>query len=89
MTTPPWETTAAWRDLLAGLAELDGTFLAGPRAVRGEQAVAEGYRALATVLGVAFDAYLFGDAARPAFVDVNTPFRRDRRWGGDNTDAWY
>jgi len=89
MTTPPWETTAAWRELLAGLAELDGTFLAGPRAVRGEQAVAEGYRALATVLGVAFDAYLFGDAARPAFLDVNTPFRRDRRWGGDNTDAWY
>ena len=22
-------------------------------------------------------------------MDVNTPFRRDRRWGGDNTDAWY
>ena len=27
--------------------------------------------------------------SRPQFVDVNTPFRRDRRWGGDNTDAYY
>jgi hypothetical protein len=23
------------------------------------------------------------------FVEVNTPVRRDRRWGGDNTDAYY
>ena len=26
---------------------------------------------------------------RPVFVDINTPTRRDRRWGGDNTDAYY
>jgi Protein of unknown function (DUF1214) len=91
MTSPPpaWDTTAAWHELLAGLGDLDQTFLSGPRAVRGERAAVEGYRALATTLGVALDAYLFADPARPAFVDVNTPFRRDRRWGGDNTDAWY
>ena len=87
--TSPWDTTAAWRELLAGLGELDEVFLAGPRAVRGERAAVDGYRALATALGVALDSYLFADPARPAFVDVNTPFRRDRRWGGDNTDAWY
>jgi Protein of unknown function (DUF1214) len=90
MTTPStWETTAAWQELLAGLGALDKVFLEGPKAVGDEQSVAEGYRALATALGVALDTYLFADPTRPIFVDVNTPFRRDRRWGGDNTDAYY
>ena len=44
---------------------------------------------LATDLGVALDTYLFPEPGRPQFVAVNTPFRRDRRWGGDNTDAYY
>ncbi len=51
--------------------------------------MAEGYRFLFSVLGVAADAYLFADPTRPEFVDINTPTRRDRRWGGDNTDAYY
>ena len=51
--------------------------------------IADGYRMLATTLGVAFDTYLFAEPSRPMFVEVNTPFRRDRRWGGDNTDAYY
>ncbi len=83
------DVTAAWRELLEGLRVLDTAFLAGPKAVRGDQAVAEGYRFLATALGVAFDAYLFADPARPRFVDINTPFRADLAWGGDNTDAYY
>ncbi|HTR71568.1 MAG TPA: DUF1214 domain-containing protein [Mycobacteriales bacterium] len=84
-----WESTAAWRELLTGLGELDQVFLTGPKAVGDDQAIAEGYRALATALEVAFDTYLFADPTRPIFVDLNTPFRRDRRWGGDNTDAYY
>ncbi len=44
---------------------------------------------LATVLGVGLDTYLFAEPSRPVFVDTVTPFRRDRRWGGDNTDAYY
>ncbi len=36
---------------------------------------------LATTLGVALDTYLFAEPSRPMFVEVNTPFRRDRRWG--------
>ena len=84
-----WESTRAWRELLDGVRELDAGFLQGPRAVRGEQTVVEGYRFLATVLGVAFDVCLFADPARPRFVDINTPFRHDRAWGGDNTDAYY
>jgi hypothetical protein len=84
-----YAATSAWQELLAGLGELDQTFLTGPKAVGDEQSVAEGYRFLATALGIALDTYLYADRARPSFVDVNTPFRRDRRWGGDNTDAWY
>ncbi len=85
----PWVTTAAWKELLTGIATLDETFLAGPRAVEDERAVVEGYRMLAIGLEVALDLYLYSDTARPQFTDVNTPFRRDRSWGGDNTDAYY
>lgn len=89
MTGPTWDMTAAWRELLDGLAELDAQFLDGPRAVGDERAVAEGYRTLTVGLSVALDVYLYADTARPTFVDANTPFRRDRSWGGDNTDAYY
>jgi hypothetical protein len=89
MSTSPWEMTQAWRELLDGLAALDSEFLDGPRAVGDEQAVAEGYRMLTVGLSVALDVYLYADPRRPRFVDANTPFRRDRSWGGDNTDAYY
>ncbi|ETB55852.1 hypothetical protein O981_01250, partial [Mycobacterium avium 10-5560] len=83
------ESTTAWRELLAALGELDRSFLEGDRAVSDDRHIADGYRMLATTLGVAFDTYLFPEPDRPQFVAVNTPFRRDRRWGGDNTDAYY
>ena len=89
MTNRAYESTAAWRDLLQTLGELDRSFLEGDRAVTDDRHIADGYRMLATTLGVAFDTYLFCEPSRPVFVDVNTPFRRDRRWGGDNTDAYY
>jgi hypothetical protein len=83
------ESSLAWRELLDGMRDLDQTFLTGDRSVVDEQSVAEGYRFLATVLGVAFDLYLFSDRGRPQFIDINAPFTRQRRWGGDNTDAYY
>jgi hypothetical protein len=83
------ESTAAWKGLLATLGDLDRSFLEGDRAVTDDRQIADGYRMLATTLGVAFDTYLFDEPGRPQFVAVNTPFRRDRRWGGDNTDAYY
>lgn len=82
------ESTTAWRELLDTLGALDGGFLEGDRAVTDDRHLADGYRMLAATLGVAFDAYLFPEPGRPQFVAVNTPFRRDRRWGGDNTDAY-
>jgi hypothetical protein len=83
------ESTVAWHELLGALGELDRSFLEGDRAVTDDRHVADGYRMLAATLGVAFDTYLFPEPGRPQFVAVNTPFRRDRRWGGDNTDAYY
>jgi hypothetical protein len=65
------------------------SFLEGDRAVSDDRQIADGYRMLATTLGVALDTYLCAEPSRPMFVEVNTPFRRDRRWGGDNTDAYY
>ncbi|HEY1842037.1 MAG TPA: DUF1214 domain-containing protein [Mycobacterium sp.] len=89
MTHSEHESTAAWRELVDTLRELDRSFLDGERAVADDRHIADGYRMIATTLGVAFDTYLFGEPSRPMFVEVNTPFRRDRRWGGDNTDAYY
>ena len=83
------ESTEAWRELLDTLGGLDRTFMEGDRAVTDDRHVADGYRMLATTLGVALDTYLFAEPSRPQFVEVNTPHRRDRRWGGDNTDAYY
>ncbi|CAM3280642.1 DUF1214 domain-containing protein [Mycobacterium colombiense] len=83
------QSTEAWQELLKTLGELGHSFLEGDRAVTDDRHVADGYRMLAATLGVALDTYLFPEPGRPQFVAVNTPFRRDRRWGGDNTDAYY
>lgn len=83
------EATAAWRELLDTLRGLDESFMSGPKAVGDDRHIADGYRMLATTLGVAFDTYLFADPTRPMWLELNSPFRPDRRWGGDNTDAIY
>lgn len=90
MTAPEMaESTSAWNELLDTLRDLDKSFLEGDRAVQDDRHLADGYRQLATTLGVAFDTYLFAEPSRPIFTELNSPFRRDRRWGGDNTDAFY
>ncbi len=87
MATP--ESATAWRELLNTFADFDALFLEGPKAVRGEVAVAEGYQNLATMLALTLDMNLFSDPVAPRFIDTLTPFRPDRRWGGDNTDCYY
>ena len=54
-----------------------------------QTAVAEGYQNLATMLALSLDMHFFADPVAPRFIDVLTPFRPDRRWGGDNTDCYY
>jgi hypothetical protein len=89
MTTESHEATDAWRELLDTLRGLDESFMTGPKAVTDDRHIADGYRMIATTLGVAFDTYLFADPTRPRWLELNSPFRPDRRWGGDNTDALY
>jgi len=83
------ESGAAWRELLSAFSEFDNVFLDGPKAVRGQTAVAEGYQNLATMLALSLDMNFFADPVAPRFIDTLTPFRPDRRWGGDNTDCYY
>src|SRR4029078_5531372 len=89
MTESTHESTAAWRELLETIGGLDVSFLEGDRAVTDDRHIGDGYRMLATTLRVAVDTYLFPDPSRPQWVEVNSPSRQDRRWGGDNTDAYY
>ncbi len=83
------DSAAAWRELLSAFADFDKQFLDGPKAVRGQTAVAEGYANLATMLALSLDMHFFADPVAPRFLDTLTPFRPDRRWGGDNTDCYY
>jgi hypothetical protein len=46
----------------------------------------ESYRWIFSVLQVALDAYVWADTGRPRFVDIVGP---NKKWGGDNTDAFY
>ncbi|WP_183094628.1 DUF1214 domain-containing protein [Nocardioides stalactiti] len=89
MTVDHTEAQSAFRELLDTLRDLDKSFTEGDRAVTDDRTLADGYRQVLTTLGVALDTYLFAEPSRPQFVDTNTPFRRDRRWGGDNTDCYY
>lgn len=89
MTSAGGDSAVAWRELLTGFAEFDSQFLEGPKAVRGQAAISEGYHNLATMLALSLDMHLFADPVAPRFIDTLTPFRPDRRWGGDNTDCYY
>lgn len=81
------ETTTAFHELLDALKGIDASFFQdGDRALRDEQSVLEGYKWIFSILQVANDVYLWGDSARPRFVDIVGPYKK---WGGDNADAYY
>ncbi len=86
MPNPALETRAAFRELCDLIRDADVNFLDGPRAVFDDHTAVEGYRWLTEVLSVALDCYLWGDAARPSFVNLVGP---TRKFGGDNADAFY
>jgi hypothetical protein len=81
-----YETTAAFHELLDLIRGADASFLAGPRAVPDAISVVEGYRWLTEVLSVALDCYLWADPAHPSIVPLVGP---TRKFGGDNSDAFY
>jgi hypothetical protein len=80
------ETDAVYRELLAYMGEVPTRFHTGEHALADEQQVLEGYKWVFSILQVATDVFLWGDSAKPRFVDIVGPYKK---WGGDNTDAFY
>lgn len=79
-------TRAAVHDLLHLLQDLDEKFLEGDRALPDETALLESYKWMFSILHVGLEAFVWGDAANPRFVDLESP---GWKWGGDNADAFY
>ncbi len=83
-------------DELSDLSEAFGSLLDEVRAVEQrllnadppleEADVLDGYRWALSLLRVASEAYIWGDADKPILVDVIGPYLK---WGGDNSDAFY
>ncbi len=79
-------TSAVVHELIDELATLDQHFLAGDRAQSDLPTVLEGYRWMFSILSVGLETFLWGDTAAPRFVDI---VGHNRKWGGDNSDAFY
>jgi len=71
--------------LIEGLQAAEERLLAAdPRL--GDADLTDGYRWLFSVLQVGLDTQVWADAGRPRMVDIVGP---DKKWGGDNSDAYY
>ena len=79
-------TGAVFHELLDELGGLEKKLFEGPNTPLDDQGVLEGYKWIFSILQVAFDAYVWADSGRPRFVDIVGPYKK---WGGDNTDAFY
>ena len=77
------KTAGAFRELVEQFSELETKILA---AGLDEQSLLEGYKWMFSIVSVGLEAYVWGDPARPRFVDIVGP---SRKWGGDNADAYY
>ena len=79
-------TAAVVHELIEELAGLDQRFLTGERAQRDLPTVLEGYRWMFSILSVGLETFLWSDVTAPRFTDI---VGFNRKWGGDNSDAFY
>lgn len=86
MSDSKYATAAVFHELLDELRGLEKKFLEGPNAPADDQSVLEGYKWIFSILQVGLDANVWADKARPRFVDIVGPYKK---WGGDNSDAYY
>ena len=84
--TPAPLTAAAVHELIDELATLDQRFLTGDRAQHDLPTVLEGYRWMFSILSVGLEAFVWADVTAPRFTDI---VGFNRKWGGDNADAFY
>lgn len=82
----PWRSSAVFHELLDELRGLESHLLDHAHSLDDEQTACESYKWIFSILQVAFDCYVWGDPVRPRFVDIVGP---DKKWGGDNADAFY
>lgn len=86
MNPEQFETRTVVRELIDTLRDLDQRFFDGPNALEDELQVLEGYRWMFSMLRVALDTQVWADPANPRFVEIVGPYKK---WGGDNSDAYY
>jgi hypothetical protein len=86
MASNQYETRAAFHELLDLLKDIDQKFFEGPCALTEEADVLDGYKWIPTLLQVALDAHVWADDNKPTFVEIVGPYKK---WGGDNSDAFY
>ena len=79
------QTAAVFHELIDELRGLENR-LHLPDVPLDELSVLEGYKWIFTILAVGLDAHVWADTGRPRFVDIVGP---NRKWGGDNSDAFY
>ena len=80
------KTAAAVAELIEELGRLDRGFLEGDRAQHDLPTALEGYRWMFSILSVGLETFLWADTTAPRFVDIVGSYRK---WGGDNSDAFY
>ncbi len=80
------ETSVVFAALLDELRGLERQLLDHPAALDDEQYRCEATKWIFSITQVAFDCFVWGDPVRPRFVDIVGP---SKKWGGDNSDAFY
>lgn len=86
MSERQFATSQVFREIMATMTDLEASFLEGDRAPTQDVSKLEGYRWIFSVVQVALECYVWGDEARPRFVDIVGPYKK---WGGDSADAYY
>lgn len=86
MSNTDLKTTTAAQGLLDLMKSLDEKFLKGEHAPQDPTTVLEGYKWIFSITQVAMEVYVWGDKFKPRFVEIVGPAKK---WGGDNSDAFY
>jgi hypothetical protein len=78
-------TVAAFGEMLEELTALQTRLVEQLNGAE-ELTLLEAHRWILSILQVATDVHVWADPARPRFVDIVGPYKK---WGGDNSDAFY
>ena len=80
------ETAAVFTELLEELGAQHRRLLEHLSDPEDELTLLEAHRWILSILQVAADVQVWADTARPRFVEIVGPYKK---WGGDNSDAFY